>query len=89
METAIAIFHGLGDCINATSLIIPIIKKYPNTKIVWVTSTVYAPVAYHNPYISKIHEITELSSWNKEFPFQIFIYNLIICVSNCLTFQFI
>jgi ADP-heptose:LPS heptosyltransferase len=57
METAIAIFHGLGDCINATTLIIPIITKFKSHKIVWISSKAYAPIAYNNPYISKIHEV--------------------------------
>lgn len=51
-EIAIAIFHGLGDCINATSLLVPISKKHKDCKITWISSERYIPLIYHNPYIA-------------------------------------
>lgn len=51
-EITIAIFHGLGDCVNATSLLVPISKKYEKCKITWISSERYLPLVYNNPYVS-------------------------------------
>lgn len=50
---AIAIFHGLGDCINATTLLKPLKIAYPKSKLVWVSSERYLPVVAHNPLIDE------------------------------------
>lgn len=60
MDIRIAIFHGLGDCINATTLIRPILTRYPNTRITWITSKQYKGVVKHNPYISAINVIDDI-----------------------------
>jgi len=57
-DTAIAIFHGLGDCVNATTLLHPLKKKYPNSKIIWITAECYAPLTEHNPLISHTIKIS-------------------------------
>jgi ADP-heptose:LPS heptosyltransferase len=51
---AIAIFHGLGDCVNATNILGPLKQKYPKREIVWITSEKYAPLVRNNPHISKV-----------------------------------
>lgn len=55
MKTApIAIFHGLGDCINATTYLRPIKTKYPNCSIIWITYEGYRGIVEHNPYVDRI-----------------------------------
>tara|TARA_R100001244_G_scaffold25113_4_gene25595 strand:- start:57038 stop:57868 length:831 start_codon:yes stop_codon:yes gene_type:complete len=51
-KAVIAIFHGLGDCINATSIIKPLKAKHPNCEITWVSSKAYLPIVEHNPLIA-------------------------------------
>lgn len=53
-KIAIAIFHGLGDCINATTLLHPLRLKYPSAHITWVTSERYAPIVANNPYVNDV-----------------------------------
>ena len=53
-EAAIAIFHGLGDCINVTTYLRPIKNKFPDCKITWITYSGYKGIVEHNPYIDKI-----------------------------------
>lgn len=57
MEIPIAIFHGLGDCVNATSLLRPLKNRFPNSNITWITSSKYAPLVGSNPLISKVIKI--------------------------------
>lgn len=51
---AITIFHGLGDCINATTLIAKIKSEYPGCQIVWITAKNYAGVVYNNKLVSSV-----------------------------------
>jgi ADP-heptose:LPS heptosyltransferase len=55
----IAIFHGLGDCVNATTLIRPILTRYPGARITWITSKQYEGVVANNPYICKVITFNE------------------------------
>lgn len=50
---AIAIFHGLGDCVNATTLLRPVKKKFPGCHIKWVSSEAYIPVVANNPLVDE------------------------------------
>lgn len=53
-EIAIAIFHGLGDCINSTTMLKPIREVYPTRPIIWISSEAYAPIAHNNPLIDEV-----------------------------------
>ncbi len=54
MHFAVAIFHGLGDCINATTILRPLKQRYPDSKITWVTVQPYAAVVRHNPCVDHV-----------------------------------
>jgi len=53
-QAHIAIFHGLGDCVNITTFVGAIKRKHPNCKITWITYEGYKGIAEHNPNINKI-----------------------------------
>lgn len=50
----IAIFHGLGDCVNATTMLRPIKQAYPKAAIHWITAEAYAGVVRNNPLVDKV-----------------------------------
>lgn len=53
-KCAITIFHGLGDCVNATTLIHKIKKEHPACQITWITSKPYAGVVYNNKLVYSV-----------------------------------
>ena len=65
---AIAIFHGLGDCINATTLLKPIKHSYPASRITWISSEKYIPIVSNNPLIHK-REIVRVPDPDKQYSF--------------------
>lgn len=50
---AIAIFHGLGDCVNATTILRPLRAAGPCT-IRWITHERYAAVVDNNPLVDEV-----------------------------------
>jgi len=54
---AVAIFHGLGDCVNATA-VLPFIKAR-HGKVIWVTCKQYTALVEHNPHVEKVEIIDE------------------------------
>lgn len=60
MEYTIAIFHGLGDCINSTVFITAIKNKDQKNTIRWITCDQYKGVIENNPNISDKIFIKEL-----------------------------
>lgn len=50
----IAIFHGLGDCVNVTTYLKPIKTKFPKSQITWITYEPYKTILNNNPLVDKI-----------------------------------
>lgn len=56
-EIVLACFHGLGDVVNATSLLEPLKERWPERPIRWITAAKIAPLFWNNPLVGVVEAI--------------------------------